>query len=41
MMKNKLIQDRKTGQWYDPEAKFKELLAQQWFVEVLKRMRNN
>jgi hypothetical protein len=35
-----MVQDKKTGVWYDPQAKFKELLAQQWFLAVMKRMAN-
>ena len=34
-----MVQDRKTGQWYDPEVKFKELQSQPWFVALLKRMK--
>jgi hypothetical protein len=33
-----MVQDKKTGQWYDPEQKMKELLGQQWFLNVMKRM---
>jgi hypothetical protein len=33
-----MVQDKKTGVWYDPEVKFKELLAQQWFLAQMKRM---
>jgi hypothetical protein len=33
-----MVQDKRTGQWYDPEAKFKELLAQPWFQAQMKRM---
>jgi hypothetical protein len=32
------VQDKQTGQWYDPEARFKELLAQPWFQAQMKRM---
>jgi hypothetical protein len=34
-----LVQDRKTGEWYDPEVKFAELMEQDWFKEQLVRMR--
>ena len=34
-----LVQDRKTGEMYDPEVKFAELMEQDWFVEQLTRMR--
>jgi len=33
-----MVQDRKTGEFYDPELKFQELLKQQWFQLVMKRM---
>ena len=33
------VQDRKTGEWYDPEVKFAELMEQDWFKEQLVRMR--
>jgi hypothetical protein len=35
-----MVQDKKTGQWYDPAVKFKELLAQPWFLAQMKRMAN-
>jgi hypothetical protein len=35
-----IVQDKKTGEWYDPDVKFKELQSQSWFVELLKRMAN-
>jgi hypothetical protein len=34
-----MVLDRVTGEAYDPEAKFAELLKQDWFVEQLTRMR--
>jgi len=33
-----MVQDKKTGEWYDPEQKFKELLEQPWFQEQMRRM---
>jgi len=33
-----MVQDKKTGEWYDPEVKLKELFAQQWFQALMKRM---
>ena len=33
-----MVQDKKTGQWYDPEVKFKDLMAQAWFVALMKRL---
>jgi hypothetical protein len=33
-----MVQDKKTGQWYDPEVKLKELVAQSWFVALMKRL---
>lgn len=34
----KLVQDRKTGEGYDPEQKMRELFEQTWFIDLLKRM---
>ena len=36
----KLVQCRKTGVWYNPDQKFEELKAQQWFIDQLKRMKD-
>lgn len=33
-----MIQDRKTGQWYDPEVRLQERMAQTWFVKLMKRL---
>jgi hypothetical protein len=35
-----LVQDKKTGKWYDPKEKFKELQNQPWFIALLKRMKD-
>lgn len=35
-----LVQDKKTGEWYNPKAKWEELQQQQWFVDLLKRMKD-
>ena len=35
-----LVQCKKTGQWYNPEQKFKELLAQPWFLAQMKCIAN-
>lgn len=35
-----LVQDRKTGQWYDPQAEFEKLLAQQWVIDIMIRLKN-
>ena len=34
-----LIQDRKTGEWYDPDKKFWELMKQQWVIDIMKRLK--
>jgi len=39
MQENKLVQDRKTGEWYDPIQRFEQLKKQQWFIDLLKRMK--
>lgn len=36
----KLVQDRKTGEWYDPHQKMRDLFEKTWFVELLKRMKD-
>ena len=33
-----LVQDRKTGEWYDPKAKFDEMMNKPEIVDVLKRL---
>lgn len=35
-----LVQDRKTGQWYDPQVQFAKLLAAEWFIKQMQAMRN-
>jgi hypothetical protein len=35
-----LVQDRKTGRWYDPDEKMKELMQMPWFIEQMKRMKD-
>ena len=35
-----LVQDRKTGQWYDPAAKFNELINSKFFQDTMIRMKN-
>ena len=37
---HQMVQDRKTGEWYDPEQKMRELFKQNWFVALLQRMKN-
>lgn len=34
----RLVQDRKTGEWYDPSVKFDELLKSTEFMDVMKRL---
>ena len=34
------IQCKVTGVWYDPDEKFKELFHQQWFIDMMKRMKD-
>jgi hypothetical protein len=33
------VKDRKTGEWYDPEAKFRELMNSPEAVAVMKRLK--
>jgi hypothetical protein len=35
-----MIQDKKTGEWYCPHEKMKELFQQPWFLAQMKRMAN-
>lgn len=34
-----LIQDRKTGQWYDPEKEFNLLFTFDWFKKIMIRLK--
>jgi hypothetical protein len=34
-----MVQDRKTGEWYNPEQKWAELQKQSWFVALLQRLK--
>lgn len=34
------VRDRKTGEWYDPKAKFEELKQQPWFQDQMRRMKD-
>lgn len=36
----KLVQDRKTGERYNPEQRFKELFDKPWFVAIMKRLKD-
>lgn len=36
----KLVKDVKTGECYDPDAKFQELMQEPWFKAQMKRMSN-
>ncbi len=33
-----LVQDKKTGEWYNPKAKWEELQRQQWYIDLMVRM---
>ena len=35
-----LVQDRKTGEYYNPDERMQELMQKNWFVELLKRMKD-
>lgn len=37
---SKMVQDRKTGVWYNPQEKMAEMYAQQWFQDLMTRMAN-
>ena len=34
------VKDKKTGEWYHPDAKMMELLGQPWFLAQMKRMKD-
>lgn len=38
--KNEMIQDRKTGQWYDPIVEFQKLQQDQKYIDQMVRMKN-
>jgi hypothetical protein len=33
------VRDRKTGEWYHPDEKMRELLGQPWFLAQMRRMK--
>lgn len=35
-----MVQDKKTGEWYNPREKWNELKQQPWFVDQLRRMKD-
>ena len=35
----KMVQDKKTGQWYNPEKEFQKLLNSDWFKRIMVRMK--
>jgi ribosomal protein L17 len=35
---DRLVQDRKTGEWYDPEQRFRELMTDQQIQATLQRL---
>lgn len=35
-----MVQDKKTGEWYDPVQKMMELQKQQWYIDLMKRLAN-
>ena len=35
-----MVQDKKTGVWYDPAAKFAELMQEDWFIAQMRRMKD-
>lgn len=39
-VKDMKVQDRKTGEWYNPQERFEQLMAQEYFVAVMKRMKD-
>ena len=36
----KLVQDRKTGEWYNPQEKFDQLLKSEFFQKIMLRLKN-
>ena len=35
-----MVQDKKTGEWYNPQEKFRELLETDWFQAQMRRMKD-
>ena len=35
-----MVQDRKTGEWYNPQEKFRELMETDWFQDQMRRMKD-
>jgi len=35
-----MVQDKKTGVWFDPVEKFNELMEQDWFKAQMRRMKD-
>ena len=35
-----LVQDRKTGKWYDPTAEFEKVLNSEWFKKIMINLKN-
>jgi hypothetical protein len=36
----KLVQDRKTGEWYNPQEKLDQLLKSEFFQKIMLRLKN-
>jgi hypothetical protein len=35
-----LVQDRKTGKWYDPVVEFEKVLNSEWFKKIMQNLKN-
>lgn len=38
-VKDLMVQDRETGEWYDPQERFEKLMAREDILAVMKRMK--
>lgn len=38
--KDMKVQDRKTGEWYNPQERFEQLMAREDVVAVMKRLKD-
>ncbi len=34
-----MVKCRKTGRMYDPDVEFNKLFKQQWFIDIMKRLK--
>ena len=35
-----LVQCKKTGKWYDPQKEWERICKEQWFINLMKRLKD-